>query len=201
MKNVVFAAAIVAVSTGAALAGSLETPADVTVMAPAAEAGTDWTGPYLGAFYGAASGEMYDIGGPYVLNNDASFFGGFIGYRKDFGNIVVGAEVSTTLGMDMYQAAFPTWEFTGLTDLRATVGYDFGRVLVYASGGYTTSGFQVLPSQFTYDGWNAGVGADFLVTDKIFIGGEYVYRSLSRTTDRSWTGEFGTLQGRIGVQF
>lgn len=92
MKKLVLAAVLAAFSTGASVAGGLVTPVEPPVMAPAPATGPDWTGPYIGAYYGLASGEMFDIGGPYVLNNYGSFYGGFAGYRHDFGNFVIGAE-------------------------------------------------------------------------------------------------------------
>jgi len=146
-------------------------------------------------------GDMFDIGGPWALNNNGSLGSGFLGYRHDFGDFVLGAEVSSTLMVDVFQAAFPTWEFTRLTDIRATAGYEVGPALVYAAGGYTTSAFTPGAGSLTYDGWNAGVGVDFALTDNFFIGGEYIYRSISRTTNRNWTADFSTIQVRAGIRF
>lgn len=183
-----------------AIAGSPETPAGSPAVAVAAETGPTWTGGYAGLFRGTASGEMYDIGGPYELNDNGNFFGVFAGYRHDFGKIVVGAEMSATMDVDLYQASWPTWEFNSLTDFKAVAGYDLGRALVYVSAGYTTSNFQS-PNPYNYTGWNAGIGADFRISETFFVGGEYVRRSLSRSDLSTWTGRFDTLQIRAGVNF
>lgn len=201
MKTLIsFSLAVLLSST--AYAGTLDQPPADTRPAVPVVAGTDWAGFYGGAFYGRSSGEMFDFGGPYVLNNDASMYGLFAGYRHDMGNWVLGAELASTVGMDVKQAAFPTWKFERLTDIKATVGYDMGRALVYASAGYSTSRFNwPVANSATYDGWNAGVGLDYLITDRTFLGVEYVYRSLERKGVPTWTGEFGTFQVRAGFNF
>lgn len=144
---------------------------------------------------------MYDFGGPYVLNNAANFPAGFVGYRHDMGRMVVGGELSTTFDVDMYQQNFPTWAFQSVTDLRATLGYDMGRALVYASAGYTSTGFDVSGTGYTYDGWNAGIGIDYLLSDRVFLGAEYVHRDVARTDLSSWNATFDTLHLRIGMKF
>lgn len=201
MKTIQTLAAL-AVMTVPAMAGNLAEPVDPVIAAPVV-ADSNWSGAYAGLFAGVAlDGKMYDIGGPYFLNNDAYFGGGFIGYRHDLGDLVVGAEVSTTALVNVYQAAFPAWKFTSLTDLRATLGYDMGDALVYVAGGYTTSAFQT-PVKYTYDGFNVGAGIDYMVTDNFFLGGEVVYRNLSRTPAvvPAWTGTFTSVQVRAGYRF
>lgn len=193
--------AVLALSSSAALADGPTLYTPPVVPPPPTAPVLNWTGVYAGLYYaGAANGEMFDIGGPYVLNN-GSFYGGFLGYRHDLGNFVLGGEIARSFGTDLYQNAFPTWAFQNFTDVRVSVGRDFGRALVYLSGGYTTSGFNVGVTPFTYDGWNAGIGLDYMVSDRFFLGAEYVHRSVSRTDNRAWTGEFGVLQVRGGFRF
>lgn len=148
-----------------------------------------------------SNGNMFDIGGPYVLNNNANHFSGLVGYRYDMGDYVVGGEFSTSASVNMFQAAFPTWAFNRVSDARVTVGRDLGRSLVYVAAGYTNTGFSVGPTNYIYDGWNAGIGIDTMVTDNMFVGAEYVWRSVSRTDLRAWTADFGTIQLRAGFRF
>lgn len=190
---------ILAAGTASANGTATETP-------PAAVKfdANDWSGFYAGLSHGmgvGSSNEMYDIGGPYVLNTDASFPAGFVGYRHDMGRMVVGGELSTTFDVNMYQQAWPNWTFNSLTDLRATLGYDMGRALVYASAGYTTSSFDAEGSEYTYDGWNAGIGIDYLLSDRVFLGAEYVHRDVARSDLSSWNGSFDTFHLRIGMNF
>ena len=194
--------AILAFSAGAALADGIGVPPTPPVVpSPPIAYVPDWTGVYAGLYYGVADGEMFDIGGPYVLNDNANFGGLMLGYRRDLGNFVIGGEIASTFHTDVYQAAFPSWAFNNLTDLRVSVGRDLGRALLYATAGYTTSRFTDGFANYTYDGWNAGIGIDYMVTDRVFLGAEYVYRSLARTDNSAWTGEFGAIQLRGGIRF
>lgn len=194
-------ASIATISASVALAGNVETPTvAAAAIAMPSNAGTDWSGLYAGAFYSFASGEDYNIGGPYELN-DGNFYGGFAGYRHDLGKIVVGGEVAGSFGADLYEVAFPTWEYTSFIDVKATAGYDMGRVLAYVSAGYTFADFTSGGSDYAFGGWNAGAGLDFMVTNNIFIGGEYVYRSLQDTNLSNYTGDIQSWQIRAGYQF
>ena len=199
--KIILAASAIALSFGTAHADSAAyAPIPVTTTAAPANS-PDWTGFYAGVNFGMSSGEMFDIGGPYVLNSDANQISGFLGYRRDLGNYVIGGEISTSVSVDMYQEAFPTWAFNRVSDARVTFGRDLGRTLIYVAGGYTNVGFDVNASSYVYDGWNAGVGVDFMATDRLMIGAEYIWRSVSRTDARSWTGDFGTIQLRAGFRF
>jgi outer membrane immunogenic protein len=202
VKSLSISVTALLVGSAMALADGPQLPYEPPVAPPAATVQPDWGGFHAGIYYaGAASGEMFDIGGPFDLNNDASFYGGFLGYRWDLGRTVIGAELSSTFGTNIYQAAFPTWEFERITDLRAMVGRDMGRALVYVSGGLTTSRFDAGGANHTYNGWNAGIGVDFMVSDRFTAGIEYVYRSLESTTTPGWTGEFGAIQIRGAIRF
>ncbi|WP_323036025.1 outer membrane protein [Pararhodobacter sp.] len=201
MKKV-FLATIMSFTASASFAsGPVVVSEPPMVQVPVYAAAPDWSGVYGGVYHGRASGEMFDIGGPYDLDSGSNFTGLFLGYRHDMGDYVVGGEISSTVAMNMQQAAFPTWEFERMTDIRATVGRDFGRTLVYVAGGYTTSTFSPGGGSTTYNGWNLGIGLDYRVTDRFFVGVEYVHRDLSRSDLATWTGEFGTVQIRAGFQF
>ena len=164
-------------------------------------ADTDWSGLYVGGSYATASGDMIDIGGPWALNEDASLASVFGGYRHDMGSIVLGGEISKSLVMDAYQASWPAWGFSSLTDIRATVGYDIGNVLVYALAGLTMSDFSTDADEYEYDGWNAGVGVDVMVGESAFVGAQYVRRDLERVDNTNWSTNFDTFEIRFGLSF
>lgn len=198
MKKLMYSTAVLALTASAGLASGPEIPVLPPVLEPA---GTDWGGLYFGGFIGVSRGPMYDIGGPYYLTNDSRAAGFMIGYRHDFGNFVGGVEFASTADINMQQAGFPTWRFLDMADLRAIAGYEFGQALVFASAGATNSRFTSGATVYNYNGWNAGVGVDYLVSDSAFIGAELVHRDLKRTTNSAWTGVFNSIQVRGGVNF
>ncbi len=96
---------------------------------------------------------------------------------------------------------------TSFWDGKARVGYAFDSAMVYgvmggAIGVYDNDGLEQLDTySFIY-----GVGIDTMVTDKIFIGVEYLYRDV--VTDNSiliptdhWEYRVDSLQVRIGYKF
>lgn len=198
MKALLAAAALTVAATTAALASGPVAPPSPPVVVTVAPS-YDWSGFYAGVGLGEHSGDMFDIGGPYALSGSSALV--LAGYRHDFGNYVFGGEVSTTVGTSAHQTAFPTWEFTRMTDLRVTAGRDMGRVLAYVALGYTTTNFTPGGGSQNYNGWNAGLGMDVMMTDHFFIGAEYIWRSLESTTIAGWTGDFGTVQLRGGWRF
>jgi outer membrane immunogenic protein len=199
MKTLLCSAAIVALSVGAAAASGPEVVV-VPVIEPVA-VGTDWSGVYFGGFIGMSRGPMYDIGGPYNLTNDASAAGFMLGYRGDFGSFVGGVELASTAGINMQQVGFPGWRFLSMTDARVMAGYEFGNALVFGSAGATHSTFTDGGTIYNYNGWNAGIGVDYLISDNAFIGAEIVHRDLKRTDLTTWTGVFNSLQIRGGIIF
>lgn len=199
MKALLAATAIVVAATSTAMASGPIAPPPPPVVVTVVPS-YDWSGFYAGIGVATHTGDMMDIGGPYALDGSSSL--GFVGYRRDFGTYVFGGEISSTFSTTARQTAFPSWEFTRMTDLRITAGRDMGRALVYAALGYTMTDFTPggPPSQ-NYNGLNAGFGVDVMMTDHFFMGAEVIWRSLESTTIAGWTGDFGTIQLRGGWRF
>lgn len=195
-----FAALVLSAST--ALADGPQPAPTTPFVAPPAASTPHWSGSYAGLYVGAAQGNNVDVFGTWPLVSNASLQGAFIGYRRDLGDYVVGVELASTLGtINLREAAFPTWHFEQVSDLRLTYGRDMGRALVYVAGGYTTGRFNPAGPTNTYDGWNAAVGVDVMVSNRAFVGIEYMHRSVSRTDARTWTADIGALQLRGGLRF
>lgn len=103
--------------------------------------------------------------------------------------------------MAMPMAWSASWAFSRMTDARVQVGRDFGRSLVFVSAGYTDANFNAgFFGPMPYRGWNAGIGADVMVSRHAMLGIEYVYRSLDST---AWGGSarFGAVQLRAALRF
>ena len=200
MKKFLLSSALVFAGTLSANAGSLAEPIVEPVLMPAPVAAPLWEGFYVGALAGMMTGDSTDTGTstPTVDPFDGYLFGGFAGYNYQMDSgLVIGPEVAVLMGnMDFGTSTLGVT----LVDLKARVGYAAGKALVYASGGYTLANYD---NGDQGAGWNVGVGVDYLVTDHIFIGGEYVYRDITDTlnTPATWEDQFGTVQARIGVKF
>lgn len=139
-----------------------------------------WSGPYAGVTLGYGfSGETEDDFGT-TVGTDGFLLGGFAGYNYQVGNIVAGAEAD--IGYSWMEGSE-----NGLTSesgvegsLRARLGYVVSpNILLYATAGGAAKDLEVSGGGFsdsnTMLGWTAGVGGDFMVTEKIFGRVEYRY--------------------------
>ncbi|EAR50580.1 possible outer membrane protein [Oceanicola granulosus HTCC2516] len=164
--------ALASLAAAPAFAGGLDTTAPQPVLtspapapAPVTMATRDWSGAYGGVQlgYGQTDGDVF------AEEEEGALYGGFVGYQRDFGSIVAGAELDY-LGTDITNDATGT-DIDSLARAKLRVGYDAGNFLPYATGGYamanTSGGLEA-----DADGYFYGVGADYMVTDRIAVGGE-----------------------------
>jgi opacity protein-like surface antigen len=155
----------------------------------------DWTGAYGGLMlgYGQAEG---DVGLGDDINGGA--WGLFGGYQNDFGAWVLGGELEytwlewtdDTTGIDVSNVA----------RAKLRVGYDAGSFLPYVTLGsarlYTNSALEDDDVGIFY-----GVGADFAVSENIFVGAEYLWHEFDDYADTGINIDAQTLQGRIAYKF
>lgn len=207
LKYISLAASAVVIA-GTVNAGSMDAPVIPPSPVVAAQA-PDWGGFYAGAFASFDAGSTFD----YYLNdvfdashemNSSDVYGGFAGYNIQRGNMVYGAEVAYS-GGTTYLDGFPTYEFDSMLDVKARVGYAAGRALVFGAAGWSSApwdnGFD---SNFTMSGLNVGAGVDYLVTDRIFVGAEYLTRFLAGDAGNnldSYEATVQTISVRAGVNF
>ena len=146
------------------LAGSLTPPpVDPVIPAPApapvVALGGDWTGPYAGIQLGFGRGTD-SAGG----KDDGFVYGAHAGYDYDFGRFVLGAEVDA----DGASIDTGTAKVDSIVRAKLRTGVDLGRTLVYATGGAAH-----LNSDLGSDnGWTAGLGMAYAVTDNLSLGAE-----------------------------
>lgn len=182
------------------LAGVLATP---TVQA------ADWTGAYVGglASFNNSGDVLYYENG--VWDDDTwpvegTQYGAFAGYNMSYGTFVVGGEIAYSAG-SVFQTGYPTYELTDFIDLKARVGATSGEALIYGVVGWSTGTHDEGGDELvTMSGLNYGVGADFLVTDSIFIGAEYLFRDLSGDfSGEIWSmdADIQSIQLRVGMKF
>lgn len=153
-------------AAGASFAGGYQAPVVEETVAPAAAAGADWTGFYAGLQFGQGDLSAERVGSVEQprLSTDIDALGVHVGYLRDFGNFVAGAE----LAYDNVDADGPAGS-ADLLRLRARLGYDLGRFLPYLNLGMA----RLSDSGESANGMTYGIGADYLVTDRISLGLEY----------------------------
>ncbi|HCQ64635.1 MAG TPA: hypothetical protein DIU07_05400 [Rhodobacteraceae bacterium] len=194
MKQTLLAAVIVGLAGSAAIAGSPEPYVEHVYMEPPVVE-NDWEGFYGGVTGGMQSGDITP--GPFTF--DATTYGGFAGYNFQQGQMVFGAEIAGQIGtLDVNPG--PAFDVDMLLDAKVRVGYSFGDALLFASGGYSTFG-ATTPLTFAATGWNAGVGLDYAITEKFFVGGEYVYRNMPTTIPAGFDATSHGGQLRAGIKF
>lgn len=198
---------------GSAFAGSAEGPVDVVTTDQINYVNTtDWSGFYLGASYGFADDTMgsYQNGifsGDLFIDGES--LGGFVGYNFQRVRFVYGAELAYAAGPFDSVGALHSVTTQDYFDLKLRAGYTMGRVMLYGFAGYSTATMYenaVAPAQ-TIDGMNFGAGIDYQITDRFFVGLEYVARDLSGDFDQvtfpGWTfeGPSSSINLRVGLSF
>ncbi len=170
MKHAVLAGSfLLALSPLAATAGGYVAPANpapvtAPIVAPA-PIGYDWSG-----FYGGVQVEYGDVDVEIDEGNGA-LYGVFGGYRYDFGNVVLGAE------LDLMAADIePDSAFNGSIDsvhrLGVEAGYDAGPALIYGTVGVAQATATSAGTDLQDEGYFFGAGIDYLITDQIVLGAE-----------------------------
>lgn len=164
----VAAAALAAPAFAGSLDDAIVTPAPVVpVVAPAPVIApvSDWTGFYVGGqlSFGRIHSDDFEEEGEGRLN------GVHAGYLRDFGRIVVGAELEHDWG----NIALEDLDVDVDRVLRAKlrVGYDAGRVLPYLTGGYARASLSGAFDE-DVDGYFYGLGVEYRVTERFSTGVE-----------------------------
>ncbi|MCF6272039.1 MAG: porin family protein [Rhodobacteraceae bacterium] len=217
MKNILLSTSILLGAASVAVAGTVTpvvVPAPSIVAPPAVTAAaTDWSGFYAGAQLAYGGGVLGMEQGTGSLIEDGfgldPFYGGFAGYNKQWGRFVVGGELAYAFGTyDNFnildQAGSTTLKNLG--DAKLRLGFAVGRALPYAALGYSWSKLEAttpVPESIDMRGVNLGLGLDFLVTERIFVGAELMSRGLVGTdaAGDSVVAASRTVNLRVGMKF
>ncbi len=171
--------------------------------------GYGWAGDLSGVIAGDAtttSDDIFvetDVGGPIL--------GGQAGYNWQFDPVVLGIEGDASwsgIGPADETALFDedVVDFLGSARLRAGIGLD--RLLIYGTGGLGFAGINETSQGDGDDfhlGWTAGAGAEFLITDSVSLGGQYLHYGFDGDDDRRssrdrFDGSVGAFTGRLNVK-
>jgi outer membrane immunogenic protein len=177
----------------------------VTTAANAQDAGS-WAGMYGGLSYTTGNAhQVYDSGPSYDL--DGQGLGLMIGYNYATGPWVIGGELAYNKAkIGETPAGIEDLTFTSFLDIKARAGYAVNQFLVYGTIGATFSVWkeEVDEGNFNGDGLSYGVGVDYLVSPRVFVGAEYLVRDV--TSDWNISGgtfdaDVETLTLRVGMKF
>ncbi|MFP7570572.1 outer membrane protein [Marivita sp. S2033] len=193
MKRILLSTAFVASAATATYAGS----ADMAVVEPViaqpvtvapAQIGGNWTGGYGGLSLGKAWVEDDNF------DDSEMVYGVHGGYDYDFGSFVLGGELDYQTGEDLNLGAE---DVDDVVRLKMRAGYDLDRTLVYGVVGAA----QLNTDNFDDTGWVAGLGAEYLVTDNVSLGAEYLYHQFDDFDDTGNDIDADTFSLRANFRF
>lgn len=187
---------VVLMAAAPAFAGGLTEPLPETpVAAPVVveQPGLDWTGGWVGARlgYGDVSAGADDGNG--------MIYGLAAGYDWDFGQWVAGA------GVDWEKADIDIGTggdaLDSITRLKLRAGADLGRTLVYATAGPAWADATVGGASQDDNGWFAGIGADYALTERWTVGGELLTNQFDDFGGTGTDLEATTATVNVGLRF
>ena len=156
----------------AAVAGGMAQPiVEPVIMAPVAPVyvapNGDWTGAYVGASLGF--GNFTATGSP---DGQEGIAGLNLGYRKDFGKMVLGGELSYSKN-DIGRKAVDD-QINSTSAAKLMLGADMGRSLLYVSAGASQAEIQLGGVTASDNGYFGGIGLDYALTERWTLGGEII---------------------------
>lgn len=161
----------------------------------------DWSGLYGGLAAGTGNGTNTNWVGTFDISG--SIAGLFVGYNFQNGNLVYGAELAASkAGIDIDTCG--ACDYNRFIDVKARVGWSSGKALYFGVLGYGVDTYEVAPDQSDGDGLLYGVGVDFMVSDKLFLGAEVLRRNLSHDPQGvfvAFDADITTVAARIGIRF
>ena len=181
----------------ASFAGNLSepiiAPSPAAMAAPVYSTGTDWTGFYVGGSLGYAEGSEDDST---VFEDDGATYGIHAGYDYDFGNFVLGAELELS-GFDVSDGGN---DIDSVSRAKLRAGYDAGAFLPYLTVGVASldigGGLDANDTGSFY-----GVGMDYMLNDRIRLGGEVLQHEFGNFDNTGLDFEATTASVRVAFQF
>jgi outer membrane immunogenic protein len=201
MKKMILALGLATMTASAAAAADM--PRSAPYYAPAAPAGFNWSGGYVGVNLGYAWGK--------VTNSNVSPSGleGGVqgGYNWQSGQFVYGAE--TDLQLSGADDTFAPFKFSNpwFGTLRGRGGFAYNNFLFYVTAGLAYGNVKAesafLSESRTQLGWTAGLGAEMGIAPNWSAKVEYLYMDLgSRTyTITGTSNAFHNNVLRVGLNY
>lgn len=207
LNNTIIASVFLAGFAGAAFADTATPVADFATSA------ITWDGFYVGGLVASttATASLYDSDiWIRSVEMKGEQVGGFAGYNIQNGHFVFGGEIAYSVGPTAYEP-FPAYNLDDVIDVKARGGMASGKALFYgvvggSFGTYNRDNGSTIMETLSSQGLNYGGGVDFKVSERVFVGFEYLVRDmLSEPSTIIATETFGqkteSLQVRIGLEF
>lgn len=154
----------------------------IAVMLPTASF-ADWTGGYAGLSLGQTSDAEYAEETSFEID-DSSSVGGFAGYQIQNGMLVFGGELALSGASDAVILSTPDFEVDPpIIDIKGRVGYSFGDVLAYGVLGLSFITLSDGDTDLDGRGTGVGLGVDYMISDSVTVGAEYLTRRTSGEDD------------------
>lgn len=201
MHRFALSAALVLAASQTAYAGPVEVPPALPPVV-VDNCPLDFDCFYVGLEYGHANGEgTSDVSPTFSvpLDFEGDIYGAFAGYNFQDGSLVYGGELRYLhLSFDNAGVAIDS-----VLDARARVGFAVSdQILVYAAAGYSTASATAAAVDFNMTGFNYGIGAEYNVSERVFVGVDVTGRDLEGSVgvlDYESTVNAATL--RLGFRF
>jgi outer membrane immunogenic protein len=170
-------------------------PVIVPAPMPVAATGADWSGFYAGAQLGYADIDSNGAG----VDGYGELGGVHAGYRWDLGNTVLGVEADwDSANVDLAGGA---GTLDDVARLKVSAGYDMGNTLLYATAGAAHANATVGGTGLSDNGWLAGVGATYALTDQWTVGGELLTHKFDNFDASGVDLDATTATVRVGFRF
>ncbi len=168
--------------------------ASACIAGPSVAQEVDWTGPYAGVEFGQSIADMGKGD-----DGKGTAFGLQAGYRQDFGDFILGGEAQYDwTDLDLGDGA---GSVDSLGQLKLDAGYDVGPWLFYGTVGATYARAELNGDDYDQWGWLAGVGADYLVTDRVVIGAEVLHHGFGELEDTDRDFDATTVEAGVTFRF
>lgn len=201
MKTLLAVTLLSAAITAPAFAGNVEfeappEPTLAPVPVAVAPVGVDWTGFYAGVQAGYGFG---DVSGGATGDLDGAFGGILGGYNYDFGRFVLGAELDASLADLSIDGG--VGDIDQLARLKLRGGFELGRALLYGTAGGAYANVDTPTGDLSDFGFVVGAGVDYLVTDNIVAGVEYLYHDFSDIDGSGIDATANTIGAKVAFKF
>ncbi len=201
MKTFIASMTVLAAFASPALAGGPTEVIPEPVIAPAPVPAPVNTGGEWGGFYAGAGLGYGDISSSTdTLDGDGILGGLQAGYRYDFGTAVVGGELEYDI-TDISLGATAGDQLNSVARLKAMAGADLGRFLVYGTAGFAHADADVGAASLSDDGWFAGLGADYALSDRLTVGAEVLTHKFDDFDASGIDLDATTAKARVNLRF